>query len=174
MKEAIMLRKFVVPVLALLAVPAIASAQFEAGDKELTLSGTASAPKSVEGSFIGVTGSVGYFLTKEAEISLRQQVSYLDNDTELPNVNKVAWGGLTHGAFDYHFDFGALQPFVGVYGGYEYPAGSTGYAAVGPEAGAKYFVNGTTFIFARVGYTYDLNDPDQSFFVGDLGVGFRF
>lgn len=169
-----MLRKLVVPVLALLALPAIASAQFEAGDWEVTLSGTGSAPKSVDGGFIGVTGSAGYFLTKEAEVSLRQQVSYLNNDTELPNVSNEAWGGLTEGAFDYHFDFGALQPFVGVYGGYEYPAGSMGYPAVGPEVGAKYFVNGTTFVFVRAGYTYDLTDPTESFFVGDLGIGFRF
>ena len=112
--------------------------------------------------------------TKEAEVSLRQQISYLNNDTSLPNTEDEAWGGLTDAAFDYHFDFGALQPFVGVYGGYEYPAGSQGYPAVGPEVGAKYFVNGTTFIFARVGYTYDLSDPSESFFVGDLGIGFRF
>jgi hypothetical protein len=169
-----MLRKLVVPALALLAMAMIASAQYEAGDKELTLSGTGSAPKSVTGGFIGVTGSIGYFVTKEAEVSLRQQVSYLNNDADVPNVDDEAWGGLTHAAFDYHFDFGALQPFVGVYGGYEYPAGSQGYPAVGPEVGAKYFVNGTTFLFARVGYTYDLSSPQESFFAGDLGIGFRF
>ena len=169
-----MLRKSIVAVLALLAVPAICSAQFEKGDYELTLSGTASAPKSVTGGFVGVTGTAGYFLTKEAEISLRQQVSYLHNDVDLPHVSDEAWGGLTHAAFDYHFDFGALQPFVGVYGGYEYPAGSTGYPSIGPEVGVKYFVNGTTFIFARAGYTYDLSTPSESFFVGDLGIGFRF
>lgn len=169
-----MLRKLLVPALALLAVPAVSSAQFEAGDYELTLSATASAPKDVDGAFIGGRVTLGYFLTKEAEVSLRQEVNYLDNDVDLPNVDNTAWGGLTHAAFDYHFDFGALQPFVGVYGGYEYPAGSQGYPSIGPEVGVKYFVNGTTFVFGRVGYTYQLSDPDESFFVGEAGIGFRF
>jgi len=169
-----MLRKLIVPALALLAVPAISSAQFEAGDLELTLSGTASATKDFDGSFIGVQGSLGYFLTKEFEVGIRQEVNYLDGDSSFMNTDETAWGGLTHVAADYHFDLGALQPFVGVYGGYEYPAGSEGFPTVGPEIGAKYFVNGTTFVFGRVGYSYNLSDEDDSFFIGNLGIGFRF
>lgn len=169
-----MLRKLIVPALALLALPVVASAQFEAGDYELTLTGTGSAPKDVDGGFFGVTGSIGYFLTKEAEVSLRQSGNYLNNDADVPGVDDDAWGGATNVAFDYHFDFGAFQPFIGVYGGYEYPAGSEGYPTVGPEIGVKYFVNGTTFLFGRLGYSYNLSDPSWSYFQGDVGVGFRF
>ena len=43
-----MLRKFAVPALALLALPAIASAQFEAGDYEFTLAGTPGSRAEIE------------------------------------------------------------------------------------------------------------------------------
>lgn len=168
-----MLRKFVLPVLALLAVPAIASAQFEAGDLELTLSGTASAPKSVDGVAVGVQGSLGYFVTQELEVSARQTVTYIDADEKFPGVDANAWGGSTAAAADFHFDMGAFQPFVGGYVGYSYPAGREGRPVAGPEVGVKYFANGTTFVYGRLAYEYDLDVPGDSFFTGEVGIGFR-
>ena len=170
-----MLRKLALPVLALLAVPAIASAQFEAGNYEVTLSGSASAPRSATALQAGAQGSLGYFVTKELEVSVRQSVTYLSDTNTGPGVPNNFWGGSTLGAMDYHFDLGAFQPFVGAFGGYEYPGAGHSFAAVGPEAGLKYFVNGTTFVFMSVGYEYALNKPAQnSFFTSTLGVGFKF
>lgn len=169
-----MLRKFALPLVALLAVPAISSAQFEAGDLELTLSGSGSAPKSFESGAIGVNGSLGYFVTKEFEAGVRQEVSWIQDSPTHPRVKDNAWGGSTLGFVDYHFDLGAFQPFVGAFGGYDYPQGLTGSWSVGPEVGLKYFVNSTTFIFTSVGYDYTLEKPQNSFFAGRLGVGFRF
>lgn len=170
-----MLRKFALPVLALLAVPAISSAAFEAGDLELTLTGNGTAPKAFTTGQVGATGSLGYFLTKEFEAGVRQEVSYIAAPhTAGSGVKDHAWGGFTDGFIDYHFDFGAWQPFVGAFGGYQYPAGLRGSWAVGPEVGVKYFVNSTTFIFGSVGYSYALEAPPTSQFIGNLGVGFRF
>lgn len=169
-----MLRKLLVPALALVALPTIASAQFEAGDYELTLAGRGEAPKSVSGGFYGVTGSFGYFLTKEAEVGVRQSVDWINKGVDIPNQHRTTWGGATNAVFDYHFDFGALQPFVGVFGGYEYRQGVTGFWDIGPEVGVKYFVNGTTFLYGQVGYSYNLNKPTDSFFNSNIGVGFRF
>ena len=169
-----MLRKLVLPVLAMLVVPAVASAQFEAGDFDMTLSGSFSAPKNAQGAAIGAKVGLGYFLTKEFEASVRQQVTYLQLDQNVPGVDRTTWGGSTQGAIDYHFDFGAFQPFVGVFGGYEYPGSAMGYWGVGPEAGLKYFVNGTTYVYGVLGYDYTTNKPTNSYFTGELGVGFKF
>jgi Outer membrane protein beta-barrel domain len=169
-----MLRKFAIPVLALLAVPAISSAQFEAGDLELTLTGNASAPKAFTSGQINAEIGLGYFATKELEFGVRQALTYVNAGDVDGSASTEAWGGSTRGAADYHFDLGAWQPFVGGFIGYEYLGNTTGQAGVGPEAGVKYFVNSTTFVYARVGYDYLLSEPKFSVFEGGLGIGFRF
>ena len=168
-----MLRKFV-PVLGLLALPAVAAAQFEAGDFEFTLTGRGTAPKATDGATVGVEAAVGYFLTRELSVGVRQAVTFIDLDPDAPGVDENAWGGSTFGYADYHFDFGAWQPYVGVFGGSSYAEFSDGDGAIGPEAGVKYFVNGTTFIFGNVQYVYTLDENDDSYFAGQVGVGFRF
>lgn len=168
-----MLRKLLVPALALAFLPSIASAQFEAGDFEFTISGTGSAPRQTDGAFIGVQASGGYFLTKELEVGLRQSGTWLDDTRD--SGNDVSWGGRTGAFADYHFDLGAFQPFVGVEGGYDYPGGRQGSGFVAPEVGLKYFVNGTTFVYGKVSYLYSTSEPStDSQFEGLLGVGFRF
>lgn len=170
-----MLRKLLVPALALVALPTIASAQFEAGDLEMTLAGNGSATRKVDGGAFGATGTLGYFLTKELEVGVKQSVSFLDNDQKFPGVDSNGWGGRTAGFAAYHFDFGAFQPFVGGEVGYDYPEFSSGTSFVAPVVGLKYFVNGTTFLFGSVAYIYDLETPaDNSYYEGTVGVGFRF
>lgn len=168
-----MLRKLV-PVLGLLALPMVAAAQFEQGDFEFTLTGSGSAPEDVDGGAFGAQASLGYFLTRELSVGVRQGVSFINLDVDAPGVDETAWGGSTFGYLDYHFDLGAWQPYVGVFGGYSYPEYTDADAAVGPEAGVKYFVNGTTFIFGNLQYVYMVDDSDDSYFAGQLGVGFRF
>ena len=74
-----MLRKFyLVPVLAMLALPALAQAQFEAGNWALTLSGTGSNDQDFDGGSVGANGSLGYFMSKEFELGLRQTLTWTD------------------------------------------------------------------------------------------------
>lgn len=165
-----MLRKsFLAAVVGLLLVPAFAQAQFNKGDWELTLSGSGSANKgTTAGDFSGNVG-LGYFATKEIEIGVRQSATWSD-----VSGDKSRWGGSTRLALDYHFDFDKFQPFVGVNGGYAYPADSLGSWEVAPEAGLKYFVNATTFLYGLVEYQIHTRDTDASQFVYSLGIGFKF
>ena len=170
-----MLRKLLVPALLVVALPSIASAQFEAGDLELTLTGSGTMTRKTDGGAAGATIGAGYFLSKELEVGVRQSVSFLDNNQNFPGVDSNGWGGRSAAFMAYHFDLGAFQPYVGGQVGYDYPEFFSGSTFVAPEAGLKYFVNGTTFLYGSVAYIYDLEMPsDNSYFEGNLGVGFRF
>jgi hypothetical protein len=174
-----MLRKgIVLSVLAVAAValaPRPAYAYFEEGDKEITLSGTAANGNDFDGVVAGVNGSLGYFMTDNLELSIRQTLTYTD----------IAVGsslnGSTRVALDFHFDLEALQPFVGGNFGYVYGDAVNDTFEAAPEAGLKWFVNSTTFIFAMAEYQFFFDNGDSassSFsdgqFVYTLGIGFRF
>jgi hypothetical protein len=97
--------------------------------------------------------SYGYFLqgNRAWEIGLRQGLSYAFIDH-----GKDAWSATTVPFFNYHFyDFSKddrLVPFVGGFlGGTWNDDDATG--TLGPELGAKYFVNDRTFL--RIGYRYE-------------------
>jgi hypothetical protein len=166
-----MLRKFLV-VAALALIPTFAKADFKPGDLELTLGGSGAANKALTTNSISVNGSLGYFFTKDLEVSLRQSAAY----------SKVAHGsdlftGSTRGAVDYHFDLGNWRPFVGGNLGYAYGThGFTSTWEVAPEAGVKYFLNSTTFIFGQVEYQIFFRHGhgasfDKGSFVYSLGLG---
>ena len=166
-----MLRKlYLVPVLALFAIPAVAHAQFEAGNLALTLSGSGQNDKDFRSTSFSVNGSLGFFLTKEMEIGVRQGVIYADG-------NGSSWAGQTLAAFDYHIDLDRWQPYLGVNAGYAYGGGSNHNDAWlgGPEVGVKYFVNATTFIDLNAAYEFDLqNGIDHGQFLYGLGLGVKF
>ena len=175
-----MLRKGIV--LSVLAVAAVAMtprstyAYFEEGDKEITLSGTAANGPDFDGVTAGANGSIGYFITDNLELSLRQTVTYTDVGGAGSSLN-----GATRVALDFHFDLEALQPFVGGNFGYVYGDAVNDTFEAAPEAGAKWFVNSTTFIFGMVEYQFFFDEGDDvsgSFsdgqFVYTLGIGFRF
>ena len=167
-----MLRKFSWVLGLALLVPTAAQAQFHQGDWELTLSGQAANSVDFDGVTIAAAGSLGYFLTKEIEVSLRQSVGYTD-----VNVSS-AWNGNTSLAADYHFDLGQWQPFLGGSFGYIYGEGANSDTwEAAPEGGVKYFVNSTTFIQLLVQYQFFFNDNGNDFedgqFVYSLGIGFR-
>ena len=165
-----MLRKlYLVPVLALFVLPAVAHAQFEAGNWDLQLSGTGSAVKG--GSFntgdFSIQGQLGYLVTKEAEIGVRQSFIWADGGS--------ASSGRTDAFLDYHFDLDRWQPYVGAAIGYTYGSNVTDSWIATPEVGVKYFVNSTTYIDGAAGYAWNLDHgPDQGGYVFRLGVGFRF
>src|SRR5262249_214553 len=116
----------------------------------------------------------GLFLADQLELGLRQSGAYTD-------VNGSSWNGSTAIFMDYHFDFGALQPFIGANFGYVYGEGVNDTFEAAPEGGVKFFVNSATFIFAMVQYQFffrsgdDLQDQfTNGQFVYSLGIGFRF
>ena len=168
-----MLRKLMV-VAALAILPAAAAnAQFQAGDWELTLSGQGSNGPDFDGTQWSVNGNIGYFLTKELEVGVRQSVGYSDL------VPGSAWTGSTRVAVDYNFDMGRWVPYIGANLGYVYGDVNDTWLA-GPEAGVKFFVNSTTFVQLGVEYQFffDKNsDASQAFsdgqFLYSLGIGFR-
>ena len=174
-----MLRKgMVLSVLAIAAVamaPRSTFAYFEEGDKEITLSGTAANGSDFDGVSGGINGSIGYFMTDNLELSLRQTVTYTDIGVD------ASLNGSTRVALDFHFDLEALQPFIGGNFGYVYGDAVNDTFEAAPEGGVKWFVNSTTFIFAMAEYQFFFDsgdDADESFedgqFVYTLGIGFRF
>ena len=171
-----MLRKLMVVAALALLPAAAANAQFQAGDFELTLSGQGSNGPDFDGVQWGVNGSLGYFLTKELEVAVRQTVNY----TDITAGDGSAWAGSTRVAVDYHFDFGRFQPYVGGNVGYVYGDGVTDSWLAAPEAGLKYFVNSTTFVQLGVEYQFFFDEGDDASdafsdgqFLYTLGVGFR-
>ena len=169
-----MLRKLMV-VAALALLPAMAAqAQFQQGDYELTLSGSGSNGPDFNVTDFGVNGNLGYFLTKELEVGVRQSASYADDQGA-----GSAWFGSTRLALDYHFDLGRVQPYIGGNIGYQYGDIHNTWEAA-PEAGIKWFVNSTTFIQLGVEYQFFFDqdsDASSSFsdgrFLYGLGIGFR-
>lgn len=168
-----MLRKGIV-VVALLMLPTLSYGYFEQGDKELTLAGTAFSSGDFDGLTASASGSLGYFITDNLELSIRQSIGYSD-------LGETALNGSTRIAGDFHFDLEAWQPFVGANFGYVYGDSVSDTFEAAPEAGVKWFVNSTTFIMAMVEYQFffdEADDASDSFsdgqFVWSLGIGFRF
>jgi outer membrane protein W len=162
-----MLRKlYLVPVLALLAIPALASAQFEAGNYALELSGSGSNDQDFTTGNAAVNLNLGYFMTKELELGVRQGIVWADGGS--------AWSGQTVVAADWHFDMDRWQPYIGANIGYVYGDNVDDAWIAGPEAGVKYFVNSTTFVDANVAYEFNLEDGlDNGGFLYTLGLGFK-
>jgi len=165
-----MLRKlYLVPVLALFLVPAVSKAQFKAGDWDLQLSGQGSAVSggSLDTGDFNVQGQLGYLVTKEIEVGIRQGFIWADGGS--------AMNGSTTAFADYIFDLDRWQPYVGVAIGYRYGENLEDSWIATPEAGLKYFVNATTYIDGSVGYAWDLNNGiDEGGYAFRLGVGFTF
>lgn len=169
-----MLRRLMV-VAAFVMLPAMAaSAQFQASDWELTISGAGRHGPDLNGTDFGVNFSLGYFLTKELELGVRQSVNYADD-----NGPGASWDGTTDLALDYYFDLGRWQPYIGANVGFRYGDVHNTFEA-GPEAGVKYFVNATTFIQVGVQYEFFFDrdsNASSAFsdgqFVYGLGVGFK-
>jgi opacity protein-like surface antigen len=160
-KEVSMLRKIVLlAALGVFLLPAaVAQAQFEEGDWELTLFGSGASNEDVEVGSFELGASLGYFLTDGLEVAARQSVSYSDfnNGTNL--------NGSTAVVLDFHFDLDRFQPFIGAGLGYAYGDTVQDTFFAGPEGGVKYFVNSTTFIFAIIQYQFFFDDEDD---VGDV------
>jgi outer membrane protein W len=173
-----MLRKLLVVAAMALLPAAAANAQFQAGDWELTLGGTGSNGPDFNGTTFNVNGSLGYFLTKELEVGVRQGIGY----TDIGNAggDGSAWVASTRVALDYHFDLNKIQPYIGANIGFVYGDGVHDTWEAAPEAGVKFFVNSTTFIQLSVEYQFFFDQDDDASeafsdgqFVYGLNIGFR-
>jgi len=160
-------------------IPATAKANFQQGDLELTLGGSANGGRDFDGFAAGVNASFGYFATDQFEIGIRQSINYTDVGTA-PNAGGQL-NGSTRVFGDFHFDMGAWQPFLGVNIGYVYGDGVADTWEAAPEGGVKYFLNSTTFVFAQVEYQFFFDKADQvddafseGQFVYSLGLGVKF
>ena len=157
--------------------PTIAAAQAERGSWELTLAGVGTSNKDFDQHAIGLSGGLGYFVFDSVELSLRQTLTYVKSE------DTTATDASTQFALDWQFrlgDDGRIQPFIGGNVGYVYGDDVSDSLEYAPEAGVKYFVNTTTFVYFRAEYQFfsrfsgASNSSDDRQVVYGLGIGFRF
>ena len=148
----------------------------QAGDKEFSLSGSGSSDQNGDNANFGISGDLGYYLTPDLEMGIRQSVNY-DN----PANSNSDWNGATRGFADYHFLHNAFRPFVGgsLGGIYGDNVNDSGFA--GLEVGAKYYVREKTFVTGRAEYQWFFDSADEAdnrFSDGawayTVGLGFNF
>jgi hypothetical protein len=165
-----MLRKlYLVPVLALLLVPAVASAQFEQGNFSLELAGDGGTDHDWTEASAGISFELGYFVSKELMVGVRQGISWSDAGGPGSFMD-----GSTRIVANYHFDMDKWQPYVGASLGYAYGDLTEDDWFAGPELGVKYFVNSTTYVDLVVAYDFLLCEGlDEGSYRYGLGIGFR-
>jgi len=153
-----------------------ARAAQEAGDKALTISGTGASDKDFNTNTFGTTIELGWFLTNEFELGLRQSVNVL----ALDNADDH-WSGASRGFADYHFGQGTVVPYLGANIGGIYGEDVHDTGAAGLEGGLKFYVKDKTFIALQIEYDWlfdNSDDIDNQFDDGayfyTLGVGFNF
>ena len=158
------------------AVPSMAHAGFEKGDVDITLSGSGQNGPDFDGFTASANGSAGYFLTDALELGIRQTATYSD----IASSGNLS--GATRVFIDYHFELAPnLYPYIGGNIGYVYGDAVNDTFAAAPEAGIKYFVNPTTYIFGSVEYQFFFDKANQASdnfsdgqFIYGLGIGFVF
>jgi outer membrane protein W len=159
--------------------PAVAKADPPAQPYEITLGLGASHSADLNGFNASGNVSIGYFLTNDLELSVRQTLSY----TDISAAGGSAWDGSTRLALDWHFtmgDRGQVRPFIGANIGYVYGDSVSDTWEAAPEAGIKVMVGSNAFIYVMVEYQFFFNTDSSSDVFSDgqflytAGVGFRF
>lgn len=147
---------------------------FVKGDRTLALSGGGSSDKEFDTSVASLQIGLGRFVADSVAVGIRQGISFAD----VPAGD--AWNGSTRLAADYFLDMGRFKPFVGASLGYLYGDTVKEQFVAGPDAGARVFVNDTTFINLVVEYQFLFenadgarNSYDDGRFVYALGMGVK-
>jgi opacity protein-like surface antigen len=148
-----------------------------AGSHEFTLSGQGTSDRGLDNGSFGITGSYGWYFSRELEASVRQSVNWASVNNGNDRLN-----GSTRGALDYHFDVtDRFRPFVGASIGVIYGDAVNETGIIGPEVGMKYYLNPTTFIIGQMEYQYMFDDGDEidnnfdnGAFAYTLGLGLNF
>ena len=146
------------------------------GDWEVTLGGGGSNDKDFDNGGFALDGSIGYYINRNLEISVRQGIAY--SDTEFGDST---WGGVTRGALDYHFDLARLRPYIGVTFGGVYGDNRQDSWMAGLGTGLKFYVLEKTFLFVAGEYNWLFRDADRADdnfddgqFNYSVGIGFNF
>jgi hypothetical protein len=160
---------------ALLMVPALVQAQNiaqDAGPFDLTLGGTGTTDKNVHNGGGSLAGGFGWFFTPNFEVSVRDSASYNDFGTG------HTWSNEVRGALDFNLNFDRFQPFVGANVGYLDGNIRRGTGEAAPEAGLKFFLNNTTYLYGTIEYNFLFNNSDTTIsngqFAYGVGIGVRF
>jgi outer membrane protein W len=163
---------------ALCFIPAVAHAQMGHGPFELEIGGDGNNGPNFNGFTAAGDASIGYFLTDNFELALRQTAAYTDIG------GGVGWDASTDVAADFNLPLGdqnQFVPYVGANIGYVYGKGVRDTWEAAPEAGLKLFVNNSTFIYVSAEYQFFFNQNSTASsafrngqFIYGLGIGFRF
>jgi hypothetical protein len=140
-----------------------------AGDWEATLTGSGQSDYKFKENSLGLSGSLGYFYTKNWLFSLKQGVNANDTgDSTLINARSVVQAA-------YQFDLDKWQPYIGMNVGAYYGAGVKDDASFGPEIGLKYYVNESTFLYGNMAYEVPFDECCKGGIVPyAVGVGLNF
>ena len=146
----------------------------DAGSWELILGGSGSNDKDFDTGSFDLNAELGYYFPPELEAGLRQGIGFIEADDSSSAFSTAVFA-------DYHFDFGAVRPFIGASIGYLYGEDVEETFTAGPEAGVKWYVKDETFIYGRATYEFlfeDTDDADNQFddgrFTYVVGIGFNF
>lgn len=116
-----------------------------AGSWEATLAGSGVSTDEFDNNNFGITGSLGYYVTSFMPVGVRQTANL--------NFGEGVVGddfiGITRAFVDFQAPLGAFQPYIGGFVGAQYGQGIDDDLIFGPEAGIKYWVNESTFMFGH-------------------------
>lgn len=148
-----------------------------AGEHEITLGGSGGSNTDFDSSFGGINFSYGSYINPTLMWQIRQSVNYSN-----PDRGGTSWNGATRLAFDQHLSArGSVRPFIGANIGRVYGDNVHDTWAAGLEAGAKFYVQSRTFIYAMAEYGWFFERArgiDNSFSDGQLnfgiGIGYNF
>ena len=115
-----------------------------AGAWETTLSGSGVSTDEFDSNLIGVSGSLGYYVTKWMPVGIRQNLNLGFGE----NLSD-SYLGITRAFIDFQAPLGRFQPFIGAVVGYQYGKQIDEDLVYGPEAGFKFWANESTFMFVQ-------------------------
>jgi outer membrane protein W len=146
------------------------------GQMELTIAGSGINDENFDGATLAFEAGLGYYLTEHWQAFLRQGFAYSDVSN-----GGSDWGAATRLGVNYTFNLERWKPFLGASIGWVYGDSIRDQFITGPEAGLKYFVNESTFIFGMMEYAFlfrggaEAEDNwEDGRFVYSVGIGYRF
>ncbi|MEX0884862.1 MAG: hypothetical protein WD009_00345 [Phycisphaeraceae bacterium] len=146
------------------------------GDHELTLGAGGQNDHDFNRGQANATFQLGNYVTRNWLLGVRQDVNWSGGSD-----SRDTWNAGTRLFADFHLDMGELRPFIGANLGYRYGDAVRDTWVAGPQAGAKWYVRDTTFVFGRAEYEFffrDNEDIDDGFedgqFIYTVGIGLNF
>ena len=137
-----------------------AMAGFEPGSSNIQFGASAVHTQGTDDGNISADVSYGYFLTQGIELGVLQGLNWqiIDDADDIWSASTVGFANYNFGGPDSTF-----VPFIGAFAGAVYNEDdATG--TLGPQAGAKAFINDTTFALIRYRYEWFIEDLEN----GDL------